>query len=356
VGSRLTLKTEIHVPVDLIRTIAIVLVIMVHAAIEPHPVVQVMDQAEAFRWFTVNTYDAFAASSVPLFVMLSGALLLQPFKIEPIRVFLRRRLARLGLPFVFWGTAYFAWRFWVNHEAISASTIVQGILTGPYYHFWFLYMLFGLYLITPVLRMVTAHADWRLIRYFCWLLVFGTAVVPLLMLLTGFSVEPKLFAITGWTGYFVLGYYLAELRVRTSKLLFLWLTGFLLTIVCTYAVTALIGGHSSLFFLDYLSAPVFLAASSLFMLLRKVSPSNLEIRFPRASKLIHFIGCNTLVIYLLHVMVLESIQKGYFGLQISVNTMNPIVEIPLITVFTLFICFGIIFVLKRVPVVKKLIK
>jgi hypothetical protein len=54
-------------------------------------------------------------------------------------------------------------------------------------------------------------------------------------------------------------------------------------------------------------------------------------------------------------MVLESIQKGYFGLQISVNTMNPIVEIPLITVFTLFICLGIIFVLKRVPVVKKLI-
>ena len=175
------------------------------------------------------------------------------------------------------------------------------------------------------------------------------------MLLTDFSVELKLFAITGWIGYFVLGYYLVELRVRTSKLLFLWLTGFLLTIVCTYAVTALIGGHSSLFFLDYLSAPVFLAASSLFMLLRKFSPSNLEIRFPRSSKLIHFIGCNTLVIYLLHVMVLESIQKGYFGLHVSVNTMNPIVEIPLITVFTLFICLGIIFVLKRVPVVKKLI-
>jgi surface polysaccharide O-acyltransferase-like enzyme len=351
----LTLKTEEHVPVDLIRTIAIVLVIMVHAAIEPHPVVQVMDQAEVFRWFTVNTYDAFATSSVPLFVMLSGALLLQPSKIEPVRVFLRKRLARLGLPFIFWGTAYFAWRFWLNNEAISASAIVQGILTGPYYHFWFLYMLFGLYLITPVLRIVTAHAERRLIRYFWVLLIFGTAVVPLLMLLSGFSVELKLFAITGWIGYFMLGYYLVESWVRTSKLLFLWLTGFLLTIVGTYAVTALVGGHSGLFFLDYLSATVFLASSSLFTLLSKVSPSNLEKSFPRASKLIRFIGCSTLVIYLLHVMVLESLQRGYFGLQISVNTMNPIVEIPLVTVFTLFICLGIIFVLKRVPVVKRLI-
>src|SRR5512135_2615902 len=80
-------NTEIAAPVDLIRTVAIFLVIMVHAAIERHPVVTVMDQAEVVRWLTVNTYDAFADPSVPLFVMLSGALLLQPSKIEPIRVF-----------------------------------------------------------------------------------------------------------------------------------------------------------------------------------------------------------------------------------------------------------------------------
>jgi hypothetical protein len=44
-----------------------------------------------------------------------------------------------------------------------------------------------------------------------------------------------------------------------------------------------------------------------------------------------------------------------FGVVLSVNTMNPIVEIPLITVLTHFICLGIIFVLKRVPVLKKII-
>ena len=110
-----------------------------------------------------------------------------------------------------------------------------------------------------------------------------------------------------------------------------------------------------MFFLDYLSASVILASASLFMVLLKVSPSALETRFPRGSRPIHFIGCSTLSIYLLHVMVLESLQKGYFGFQISVNTMNPIVEIPLITVVTLFISLGIVFLLKRIPVVKKII-
>src|SRR5512136_926111 len=111
-------NSEISAPVDLIRTVAILLVIMVHAAIEPHPIVTLMNQAEVIRWFTVNTYDAFADPSVPLFVMLSGALLLEPGKIEPIRVFLKKRAMRLGLPFIFWGAAYFLWRFFVNHEAL----------------------------------------------------------------------------------------------------------------------------------------------------------------------------------------------------------------------------------------------
>ena len=349
------LKTEERIPVDLIKTIAIILVIVVHAAIEPHPIVQVMDQTEVIRWFTVTTYDSLARVSVPLFVMLSGALLLQPSKLEPVRVFLKKRLIRLGLPFIFWGTAYFAWRFLVNNEAFSVNSIVQGVLTGPYYHFWFLYMLFGLYLITPVLRVLTRYGERKIIKYFLLLWFLGTAIVPLIVLISGFTVELKLFAVTGWVGYFLLGFYLAERRMRSSTLYTAWLIGFLWTILGTFAVTSLVGGHTGLFFLDYLSASVILASASIFLLLSRISPGAFEIRFSRINRLIRLIGQNTLSIYLLHVMVLESLQKGYFGFQISVNTMNPIVEIPLITIVTLFICAGIVFLLKRIPFVKKVI-
>ena len=353
--SWLTLKTEDRVHVDLIRTVGIVLVIIVHAAIEPHPIVETMDLTEVVRWFTVNTYDSLARSSVPLFVMISGALLLQPAKVEPIRVFLKKRTVRIGLPLIFWGAIYFVWRFLVNQEAFSPSIVVQGVLTGPYYHFWFLYMLFGLYLITPVLRVLTVHATRGIMRYFMVLLIFGTAVMPPRVLLSGVAFELKIFAITGWITYFLLGYYLLETRARTSILVGLWLTAVFSTNIGTYAVTSLAGGHRGLVFLDFLSVTVVLASSSLFLLLGKVSPIGLERRFPRGSKLIHFIGQSTLAIYLLHVIVLESLQKGYLGFQISVNTIHPIVEVPLITVLTLFICVGLVFLLKKVPVLKKLI-
>jgi surface polysaccharide O-acyltransferase-like enzyme len=268
--------------------------------------------------------------------MLSGALLLQPSKVEPVRIFLRKRALRLGFPFISWGTAYFAWRFFVNHETLSAVTIVQGVLTGPYYHFWFLYMLTGLYLITPVLRVVTANAKRRMLKYFLLVVFVGTSVIPLLVLISGFTIEVTLFAVTGWVGYFVLGYFLLTTRVRSSILYALYFLGFMSTIVGTYTATALVGGHTGLFFLDYLSsATVILTSASLFLL--------------------HFIGCSTLAVYLLHVMVLESLQKGYFGFQISVNTLSPIVEVPLITFVTLFLSLGIVFVLSRIPVVKRLI-
>ena len=349
-------KTEqTSVAVDLIRALAIVLVIMVHAAIEPHPIIQEMNLTEVYRWFTVNTYDSLASPSVPLFVMLSGALLLQPHKVEPIRVFLRKRLVRLGLPFIFWGTTYFAWRWFANQEALSVSSVIQGLLTGPYYHFWFLYMLFGLYLLTPVLRVVTAHAERKIIKYLLGLWFFGVAIVPLLVLLSGFAVELKLFAVTGWVGYFLLGYYLLTTQVRSLTLYAVYLGGLLLTIIGTYAVTALVGGYTGLFFLDNMSLSVILASASLFMLLLKVSPTILETRFPRTNKLIRVIGQNTLAIYLLHVIILESFQRGYFGFQISVNTMTPIFEIPLITILTLFVSLGIVLLLKMVPILKRLI-
>jgi hypothetical protein len=53
--------------------------------------------------------------------------------------------------------------------------------------------------------------------------------------------------------------------------------------------------------------------------------------------------------------VLETLQKGIFGFKLSVTTINPIIEIPLVTVVTLLICLAIIVPLKKLPYVKRII-
>ena len=160
----------IALPVDLIRTVAIILVILLHASIQPYPNIGLMSPQGVQIWWASNIYDSIARVCIPLFVMLAGVLLLQPSKAdEPLKTFFKKRLSRIGVPFLFWGATYFAWRFFANGEVLTINSIVQGILTGPYYQFWFLYLLLGLYLVTPILRVIIKHAEWKIIKYFIFI-------------------------------------------------------------------------------------------------------------------------------------------------------------------------------------------
>jgi len=343
------------VPVDIIRALAIVLVIMLHAAIEPTPGLQEPTQDAVMHFWASNIYNSVSRVSVPLFVMLSGALLLQPGKREPLGVFFKKRFLRIGPAFVFWGAAYFAWRFFVNHEALSAGSIVQGILTGPYFHFWFMYMIIGLYLITPMLRLVVDYAERKLLTFLILLWFFAIAINPIIGIATGFRIDGNVFVIGGWIGYFLLGVYLQKERLRPVFLYSVLFVALVWTIIGSWIVTYNVGGNASYFFYDFLTANVILASAALFQLLLGVSPDFFNKRVPRFGKFVSLISQYTLPVYLLHVMVLESLEKGYFGFKLSVTTLNPFVEIPLITVVTLFICVGIVFLLKRIPFVKKII-
>src|SRR5947209_17248353 len=53
-------------------------------------------------WWVCNVWDCLTRWAVPCYIMLSGALLLDPARGETPRDFYRKRLARIGVPLVFW--------------------------------------------------------------------------------------------------------------------------------------------------------------------------------------------------------------------------------------------------------------
>jgi surface polysaccharide O-acyltransferase-like enzyme len=333
-----------------------VLVILLHAAIEPVQVIDEMSSANVTLWWTVNVYSAIARPAVPLFVMLTGALLLQPSKVtEPIGQFFRKRMKRIALPFIFWGIVYFIWRFYVNQEVVSYEQIVTGILSGPYNHFWFLYMLIGLYLVTPILRIVITHSEWITIRYFFFIWLLGTAITPLITLSGSFRLHDSVFIFTGWIGYFFFGAYVQKIRLHSWILYITLFFGIIGTILGTYMVTGVLGGRQGQLINDPCSICAIAASITLFLLLTNLSPVDYRSQRVSIGKLIKYISQNTLAIYLLHVIVMEIFQKGYIGVKISLSTLNPIIEVPLITAVTLFSCLGLIYVLKKIPYVKKII-
>jgi surface polysaccharide O-acyltransferase-like enzyme len=110
------------------------------------------------------------------------------------------------------------------------------------------------------------------------------------------------------------------------------------------------------FFFDTVSANVVLVSISIYMLLSKAPvdwPG--KTKHPRLHAIIHFISANTLPIYLFHVMILESIHRGYFGFKLSLVSMNPIVEIPLVAAIAFVITIALIWLMRRLPILTKLI-
>ena len=376
----------LSVPVDLIRTIAIVGVILLHAANDLTS--QQMNSFEIFRWGTVTIYQTLGRTGVPLFVMLTGALLLQPSKLdESIGVFFKKRFARIAIPFLFWGAVFFAWDFLVDHQinsqSITSTTIIQSILNGPYFHFWYLYMLMGLYLLTPILRIIIAHAKRNLIQYLLVIWFIGTAILPLLGLFGPYQLNSFVFTFPLYAGYFILGTYLLSVKIKRKNLVILMFIGLALTAIGTFAIAATVGGGETYFFQEYISPTMILASVMLFLLLNTVQAPTLtgaqqmEIKTSgngktqkgviqketsqkklgnlNGKKLLSLISENTLPIFLFHIIILECLWRGYFGFTLNGNTVNSIIGVPLATVITLFICLGIIVPLKKVPVLKRLL-
>jgi surface polysaccharide O-acyltransferase-like enzyme len=320
-----------------------------------------MNPLEITQWGIVNIYQSLAVPlGVPLFLMLSGALLLQPEKNEPLRTFWKKRWARIGPPSLFWGAAYFAWDFLVQNIPFTSNVIIQGILNGPYTQLWYLYVLVGLYLITPILRIFIAHADVSLIKYFVTIWVVGVAVLPFFGLFTTYQLNANVFTITGYVGFFVLGTYLSTVQIRSRTLSILIILGMALTAIGTYALAATVGGPEMYFFQQYFSPTVILTSMMVFLLLLRIKPPQILKETdlsnpPKVNKLVKLISQNTLGIFFIHVMIIESIQKGYLGFTINQDTLNPIIEAPLLTAIVLFASLAIILILKRVPYLKRLI-
>jgi surface polysaccharide O-acyltransferase-like enzyme len=359
---------RLDIPVDLIRALAIVGVIFLHATNDMTP--DSMSQLEVVRWITVDVYQSFARIAVPLFVMLSGALLLQPSKNESLSVFFKKRWERIGIPFFFWGAVYFVWLYFAKNQAITIGSIVQGYLTGPYFQFWYVYMLAGLYLVTPILRLVIAYADDKLIKYFVALWVLGASVIPVVSYFTVYDLNSSIFTITGWVGYYILGFYLLKVRMPRALMVCLMILGVSLAAVGTVYMSFNVGGTESYYFQEYLSPTMILASVMAFLLLisgkksvEKSAVSTIEgkemklqqSKSSKFTKLVHLISENTLPIFLLHLIVLETIQSGFLGFAINGSVINSIIGVPLTTIITLFLCLIIIVPLKKVPILKKLI-
>lgn len=344
------------VSVDLTGTAAILLAILLNAA--TYPPLTAIDNATQVTGglFAVDVYSALGHIGVPLLVMLSGFLMLEPSKAdEPLGDFFRKRFSRVLLPFIFWSLAYFAWNIYVHGAPLTLDNVIETFMSGTYGHLWYLYLLLGLYLVTPLLRVFIKFLDWKRFKYLMALWLVGTVAISVISFFSSFYVNLSVFLFTGWIGYYLLGVFLQKTKAQTWILASAVCLGVAVAVLGAYVTTVLIGEEAALFFYESLSFNIIIASGAVYMLLMATSNSRGENRYGKLNSILHWVGQNTLPVYLLHYMILESLMLGFFGFSLNAAMLDPAILVPLLTVLTFGLTVLIVYPLKKIPVIKRLI-
>lgn len=338
---------------DAIRAVSVIAIVFLHVS---SPVVQDFAAYRLSWWWIANVVYSCARPSIALFVMVSGLLLLSPEKEESIGRFFRKRLLRIAVPFLAWGTVYF---FWKTHGVISLSSImelVKEFIVGPvYYHLWFIYTIAGIYLAVPVFRVYVKHASRLNQAYLLGLWFAGTALYPLVRHFTGFSIGIPIVAAGGFLGAFLLGNFLRDYQTGKRTAIYLvpgMLASLAFTAFSTYYLSLRNGAQYDGTFEDFLSPNVIAAAVCLFLLMRDFSFEGFKKRLPVIYNLVKMISSASFSIYLMHILVLEILKGHLPWFSLEASTFHPLVGIPLTAGITLALCLIAVVLMRKIPLMK----
>jgi len=338
--------------IDLIRVVAVFQVVLVHLSY----VIFFKEDLLSPNWVAANFYDSFSRMGVPLFFMVSGYLLLG--RSEPVFDFFRKRFVKVGIPTLFWTVAYLVWSVeayrngTMNPIGIALSILKTMYLGDVEIHLWFLYILIGIYLVVPILRVFVSAASRRDLTYFVGIWFLATPLFELAQRMLGFPTALTIPVVTGYVGYFMLGYLLADVtltrRGRTLSAL-----GCIVAIAVTFFGTNMLSaraGPIDAYFYSYFSPPTALASICGFLLLKDLG-GNLG----KAGKIISAISATSFGIFLIHIFVIELLRNGDLGFRLYSWMAPSVYMIPLTGLAVFFLSFVIVFVLRKIPIIKMLV-
>lgn len=326
-------------------------------------------------------YGSVLRPCVPLFVMITGALLL------PVRgdasTFYKKRIPRVFYPFLIWSVLYnlFPWitgLLGLNPQIIldffpyageevmrqSFSVSLEYILMIPFnfsilaVHMWYIYLLIGLYLYLPVFSAWVEKASERAKLMF--LLAWGvTLLLPYyyqfvsnyLWGTCSWNSFGMLHAFAGFNGYLLLGHYLKNLEWSLKKTLTIGIpmfaVGYAVTFLGFRHITALPEYTDEMLelFFTYCSLNVVMMTIPVFMLAKKVKVNSERMKKALANLTVCGFG-----IYMIH----------YFFTGPSVVLMRAIdmpigLQIPVAAILAFAVSWGLVWLIYRAGKVAKYI-
>ena len=340
---------------DILRIFATFAVIILHVSASKWYDTPV----KAFNWQIYNLCDSLVRWSVPIFVMLSGMFFLNPEKEITINKIITKYIIRILFAIIFWGVFYQAYEIIANlifrNESITLKRIIVAFakipLGPPWYHLWYLYMLIGLYLLTPVYRVFTKNAEEEQIRYLLILFVLFGLVLPfsktiLLHFDSRLNISFEISELINYSGYFFAGYYFSKYSINKNIKLGIYIFGFLsfiFTIFGTSYISIKNGQPNGYLYGNLLPTTMF-EAFAIFILIKSVYRK--KDFSEKTVKIISEISKSTFGIYLIH----DFIKCLVFKVGITSDFINPLLAIPVSSIIIFVISLCIIYFIRKISI------
>ena len=354
---------------DVIRCVAMIMVIGVHC-IDPFYISPTMRAIPEYtHWAAI--YGSLLRPSVPLFVMMTGLLLL-PVKKQPLGKFYKKRIYRVLFPFLIWSVLYsmFPWVTGVlglpkeiigdffcytqGQESQSLIDSLKDVAMIPFNfshkenHMRYIYLLIGLYLYMPFFSAWIENADRKTKRAFLLIWIISLFIPYLKEYVANCLFERSgyvfgtdtwnefglFYYFAGFNGYLLLGHYVKKGNDWSlMKTFILCILMFAVGYYITYTGFSTTASNPNAtetemeLFFTFCSPNVLLMTLATFLLLQKVVITNSTV----IKVLANMTQCG-FGIYMVHYFVV-----GPFFLLIGPSSLPIPLQVPLMAI-CIFLC------------------
>ncbi len=270
--------------------------------------------------------------AVPVFLMISGALLLEPEKEVTLKKIYTGYIKRLLIALVVFTLIFQIFDYVIEGANGVFGEWIQDLFLGrSWAHMWYLYMMIGLYIMLPLYKKVT-EADDKFVIYTIIVLVVFTSIVPMIGSF-GFEIAFGIPTATVYPLYMFLGYHYRNnpLSIKIS--------------ICLLAVsTAVIVTTSCLGTNEWMLA--FSKYNSFFVIMQTVGLFNLMYRTDfKENRFVESLNKCSFGIYIIHMIGIRAVMK-WMG--IDPYEYGPLFFI-LLGVALFFASYAVTYAIRKIP-------
>lgn len=345
--------------IDILKTVAIFAIIISHVCI--------IGRQAAILNIPFTHFQHIGKVGVPLFLMISGALLLNR-DYPSIKEFINKKTLRLIPPYIFWMLIALIVIGILNQIPLNYDALVFYI--NDFFNLgvnWYFWMVIGVFLAIPIINEFIKNKKIEGAKYFTSIFIISSIIYQICILFNWTTFLDLTFFITP-IGYVILGYYLAnrEYKLSSNALIIIGLLIFLVMFIIRlyqpipYKILYLFMINNTIHLDSFLDISLIgiLESASIFILIKAIGDSKegfgkkikgfFEINI--VNKIILSISKSSYGMYLTHIY-LVMIVFHYFDL-FPLSGTQMVLLIAILSIITIILAWISVLIVSKIPKLK----